>query len=124
MSEHNAESGGGVAVQRVVRLQSQCTTHHHACDCRERKLLAVLKPHMTELKLEGLRGNKVALQAFVDVDETWRELYGCSIEDDDRSEQPNAKYGDTHGKADRNTCRRARAKAESQAQNPYSKQQK
>jgi hypothetical protein len=61
-----------------------CTTHHHACDCRERKLLAVLKPHMTELKLEGLRGNQVAFQAFVDVDETWRELYGCSIEDDER----------------------------------------
>jgi hypothetical protein len=73
----------------VVRLRSQCTTHHHACDCRERKLLAVLKPHMTELKLEGLRGNQIALQAFVDVDETWRELYGCSIEDDDRAEQPN-----------------------------------
>ena len=54
-------------------------------DCRDRKLLAVLKPHMAELKLEGLQGNQVAFQAFVDVDETWRELYGCSIEDDERA---------------------------------------
>lgn len=34
MSEHNAENGGGVAVQRMVR---PCVTHHHACDCRERQ---------------------------------------------------------------------------------------
>ena len=79
----------------AARLRSQCSTHHHACDCRERKLLAVLKPHMTELKLEGLRGNQIALQAFVDVDETWRELYGCSIEDDDRVEQPNVRISDS-----------------------------
>lgn len=85
------DADGGVRVQRMVWLRSQCTTHHHACDCRERKLLAVLKPHMTELKLEGLRGNQVAFQAFLDVDETWRELYGWSIEDDDRAEQPNDK---------------------------------
>lgn len=84
---------GGVLMQRMVRLRSHCITHHHACDCRERKLLAVLKPHMTELKLEGLRGNQIAFQAFVDVDETWRELYGCSIEDDERAEQPNDRSG-------------------------------
>lgn len=61
-----------------------CTTHHHACDCRERKLLAVLKPHLSLLRIEGLNGSEVAFQAFVDIDETWRELYGCSIEDDIR----------------------------------------
>lgn len=77
------------SLQRLVGLRSNCTTHHHACDCRERKLLAVLKPHMTELKLEGLRGSQVAFQAFIDIDETWRELYGFSIEDDERAEQPN-----------------------------------
>lgn len=71
-----------------VRLRSNCTTHHHACDCRERKLISVLKPHMTKLKLEGLRGNEIAFQAFVDIDETWRELYGCSIEDDCRADKP------------------------------------
>ena len=74
---------------QMGRLRRQCATHHHACDCRERKLLAVLKPHMTELKLEGQRGNQIAFQAFVDMDEAWRELYGCSIEDDERGEPPN-----------------------------------
>lgn len=78
------ESANAGRVQRLAKLRTQCTTHHYACDCRERKLLAVLKPHMTELKLEGLRGNQVAFQAFVDVDEVWLELYGYSIEDDDR----------------------------------------
>jgi hypothetical protein len=65
-----------------------CITHYHACDCREKKILAVLKPHMTRLKLEGLRGNQAAFQAFIDIDEVWRELYGCSIEDDERFEKP------------------------------------
>jgi len=37
--------------------------------------------------------------------------------DEIHAEGTTDKYGDTHGKADRNTCRRARAKAESQAQN-------
>ena len=71
---------------RKLATFMNCTTHHYACDCRERKLWAVLKPHLTDLKLEGLRGNQVAFQAFIDIDETWRELYGCSIEDDERGE--------------------------------------
>lgn len=70
------------------RLRLKCSAHHHACDCREVKLLSVLKPHMVDLKLEGLRGNQIALQAFIDIDETWRELYGCSIEDDERYNTP------------------------------------
>jgi hypothetical protein len=54
------------------------------------KIAAVLQAHMTALKLEGLRGNQVALQAFIDVDEMWRELFDCSIEDDERGKTPNS----------------------------------
>ena len=53
------------------------------------KIARVLQTHMTALKLEGLRGNQVALQAFIDVDEMWRELFDCSIEDDERGKTPN-----------------------------------
>lgn len=49
-------------------------------------LLEVLQPHMKELKLHGLAGDQVSFQAFVDINEIWRKLYGCNIEDDRRSE--------------------------------------
>lgn len=65
-----------------------CTTHHHACDCRERKLLETMGLVALELRDKGLKGNDVAFQAFVDIDEMWLELYGCSITDDKRFTQP------------------------------------
>ena len=67
----------------------QCVTHHHACDCRETRLLATLKPLAQELLNHGKNGDETAFCAYVDINEMWVELYGCEILDDARFLPPN-----------------------------------
>ncbi len=80
--EHSSGS-----LERVVRRQ--CVTHHHACDCRETRLLATLKPLAQELLNHGKNGDETAFCAYVDINEMWVELYGCEILDDTRLLPPN-----------------------------------
>lgn len=75
------------SLQAVVRRI--CTTHHHACDCRESALLETLWGICKDLRSEGMKGNEPAFAAFVEINEHWLEWYGCEILDDPRV-PPNA----------------------------------
>jgi hypothetical protein len=58
-----------------------CSTHHHACDCREARLYAVLRGVADDLSKSA---DAAALQACVDINEMWIELYGLEILPDAR----------------------------------------
>lgn len=65
-----------------MKPKPRCTTHHHACECRELALLNTIKPTASSLRDAGLNGNEVAMQSYIDINEIWIELYGCEILDD------------------------------------------
>ena len=58
------------------RLGHSCSTHHHACDCREARLRAVLRGVADDLSKSA---DATAFQAYIDINEMWIELYGYEI---------------------------------------------
>jgi hypothetical protein len=56
-----------------------CVTHHHACDCREERLLRTLRSVCEGLRRHGINGDEVAMDAYLEISEMWRELYGGEI---------------------------------------------
>lgn len=71
----SSEQVVGRSKDAVVR---QCTTHHYACDCRERKLRVILQSICADLMESS---NNVAFKAYIDINEFWFEQYGCAIMD-------------------------------------------
>jgi len=53
-----------------------CRTHHHACDCREARMYAVLRGVADDLINSA---DETAHQAYIDINEMWIELYGSEI---------------------------------------------
>jgi hypothetical protein len=53
-----------------------CSTHYHACDCREARLYAVLRGVADDLSKSA---DATAFQAYIDINEMWIELYGHEI---------------------------------------------
>jgi hypothetical protein len=56
-----------------------CTTHHHACDCRERALREALIPVAKEMREVGLAGDDRVFQWYADLNEMWLGLYGREL---------------------------------------------
>jgi hypothetical protein len=61
-------------------------TKEHSSIPNEIRLLAMLQPLAQELLNHGKNGDEVAFSAYVDINETWLDIYGCEILDDKRLE--------------------------------------
>lgn len=64
--------------RRSKEIGRPCTTHHHACDCRERKLRKMLQDVCGDLMMSS---NALLFKSFVEINEFWIEQYGCEIMD-------------------------------------------
>jgi hypothetical protein len=53
-----------------------CSTHHHACACREERLHTTLRGVARDLANSA---DATAFQAYIDINELWIELYGHEI---------------------------------------------
>jgi len=63
-----------------------CTTHHHACDCREAKLKALLREVFADAVAEenhgqGMEPNNYNV-AYMEINELWIEMYGRELFED------------------------------------------
>src|SRR5690348_14727431 len=63
-------------------FKENCITHHHACDCREKRLFETLRQVCQSLRDDGMAGNQTAFQAYVDLNELWLDQYGHEILDE------------------------------------------
>ncbi len=60
-------------------MSKQCTTHHHACDCREKRLRKLISDLHKSIEDAGDRDR---FEKIVDV--FWCKQYGCCFNDDKR----------------------------------------
>jgi hypothetical protein len=63
-----------------------CTTHHHACACREAKLKALLREVFADAVAEknrelGMEPNNYNV-AYMEINELWVEMYGRELFED------------------------------------------
>lgn len=60
-----------------------CTTHHHACDCREQQLLDLVLFMIGEIKCNSANTFR-AMQSINIVNSEWKKLYGVTPDKDTR----------------------------------------
>lgn len=60
-----------------------CTTHHHACDCREQQLLDLVLFALVEIKNNAANRTRATMALNV-INDEWRKLYSVTPDKDDR----------------------------------------